>query len=433
MPLGSYSAGMRLRLAFSIVVSLQFDILVIDEVLAVGDALFQNKCYQRLMDLHRAGKTLVITTQGMELIERLCERVVLLDHGRLVFQGGSKDGIQQYRQLLNSEEFFVGPRKREEVFSTTKKWAEDKSGWGKQLGAKEVMIDSVSFLNKSCAPCEIIKSGQPLTIRATFTARDEVLEPHFGVALFRNDGVYCYGPNTGLDGIVIPKLRKGKGWFELYFKEVFLAPGEYRISVAVWDRNEVVAYDYHEGCYSLVINGLPKSGALLRMPFSIAYSIGFDWLRQLRVDQRVGFQEFSDASQRQTDSLADEISVQLCSLQGERKNTFLTLEPVVMNVTFSRQLQQKPDTQLWIGIFRDDDVYCQGFTLAIPRKGTARIIFKRMPLLPGGYKVILGLWGKEKKQFLRLTDTAKYFNMVFNRADHGTVFLAHEWRMGDLK
>lgn len=108
MPLGTYSQGMRLRLGFSIVVNLEFDILVIDEVLAVGDVLFQNKCFERLMDFKREGKTLVITNQSLDLIERLCDRVILLDHGKALFQGDVVEGISRYRFLLNTEKFFVG-------------------------------------------------------------------------------------------------------------------------------------------------------------------------------------------------------------------------------------------------------------------------------------------------------------------------------------
>ncbi|MFH0826896.1 MAG: ABC transporter ATP-binding protein [Candidatus Omnitrophota bacterium] len=108
IPLGTYSQGMRLRLGFSIVVNLEFDILVIDEVLAVGDVLFQNKCFERLMDFRREGKTLVITNQSLDLMERLCDRVILLDHGKALFQGDVVEAINRYRLLLNTEKFFVG-------------------------------------------------------------------------------------------------------------------------------------------------------------------------------------------------------------------------------------------------------------------------------------------------------------------------------------
>ncbi|MBU4251993.1 MAG: ABC transporter ATP-binding protein [Candidatus Omnitrophica bacterium] len=256
MPLGTYSQGMRLRLAFSIIANLDFDTLVMDEVLAVGDALFQSKCFERLMDFKRAGKTLVITTQSMDLIERLCDKAALLDHGHLLFYGDTPAGINKYRALLNTEKFFVGlVKKNMDLVENTKKWVDDVTEWGKKLGTKEVIIESVEFINKWGLKCEKIKSREQLKIKVRFRAKNRVKEPHFGVAIFREDGVYCYGPNTAFDGHTIPELKPGRGYFILDCHKLLLAPGEYRISVAVWDKNETLAYDYHAGFYKLIVTG----------------------------------------------------------------------------------------------------------------------------------------------------------------------------------
>ena len=140
MPLGSYSQGMRLRLGFGIITNLDFDVLVIDEVLAVGDILFQYKCYERLMDFKRAGKTLVISTQSMDMIERLCDAAALLDHGNLLSCGEVAEGIRAYRTLLDTEKFFVSPKPRV-VVEQTKRWADDTSSWGRSVGTKEIVIE----------------------------------------------------------------------------------------------------------------------------------------------------------------------------------------------------------------------------------------------------------------------------------------------------
>ena len=228
---------MRLRLGFSIVASLDFDILLLDEVLAVGDAVFQNKCFERLMDFKRAGKTLVITTQSMESIERLCNKAVLLDHGRLLFQGEPGECVARYRTVSHSEKFYVGPtRKNLSVYTSTKRWVEESSSWGYKLGTKEMLIDSVILRNKFGSQTNQIKSGDALSVRVNFTVRDAIREPHFGIAILREDGVYCYGPNTRFDGYFIPELNKGEGWFELLYNKVCLAPGTYKLSVALWDR-----------------------------------------------------------------------------------------------------------------------------------------------------------------------------------------------------
>ena len=400
MPLGTYSQGMRLRLAFSIIANLDFDILVIDEVLAVGDALFQSKCFQRLMDFRRDDKILIITTQGMDLIERLCDRVVLLDHGRLLFYGNPQEGINRYRSLLNTEKFFVGPTQKEtQLFTDTKKWAEDVSGWGQKLGTKEAVIDSVEFINKFGFRCKSVKSGDSLKIKVNFTVRNVIKEPHFGVAIFRNDGVYCYGPNTEFDGYKTPELKAGKGWFMLEYKKVLLAPGEYRISVAIWDKNETLAFDYHDGCYSLIIKGENPDNALLNMPFKLRYPK-------------------KDISH----------PVRLFNHRSEEKNTLMTNEFARLEIDSSQiQTQGAKNLYLWLGIYRDDGVLCQKI-ISAPKK-SIEVIFPRLALLPGGYNISVGVRDSEEQKLISSKDGAYPFKTVFGQKDHGTIYLEHSWKL----
>ena len=279
MPLGTYSQGMRLRLGFSIIVNLDFDILVIDEVLTVGDVLFQNKCFARLVDFRRQGKTLVITTQNLDLIERFCDDLVLLEHGRLLFYGNASEGINKYKSILNTDKFFVGLLpKTNALVENTKKWSDDSAVWGQKLGAKEVAIELVEFFNKFGIKCRNVKSGQPLTIKVNYRAKEVVDAAHFGVAIFRNDGVYCYGPNTEFDSYQSLKLKPGRGWFKLNYQKLLLAPGEYRVSLAIWDKHEAVAFDYHIGYYKLIVGPGNHTGELLRVPFKISGNRFFNWL-----------------------------------------------------------------------------------------------------------------------------------------------------------
>ncbi|MEW6075630.1 MAG: ABC transporter ATP-binding protein, partial [Candidatus Omnitrophota bacterium] len=265
MPLGTYSQGMRLRLGFSIIANLEFDILAIDEVLAVGDSLFQSKCFQRLMEFKRSGKTLVFTSQNMDLVRRLCDKVVLLEHGRLLYEGTAEEGIRRYQQALETERFYVGQgRLSSGLVENTKKWAQDMEDWGKKLGTKEVEIETVEFIHRFGLRSNRVKTRSPLTIRATCRVHTTIKDPHFGVAIFRRDGVYCYGPNTVFDGHVIEMMQPGKASFQLRLKELLLAPGEYRISLAIWDKDEALPFDYHNGFYPLHITGGDnKNDALL--------------------------------------------------------------------------------------------------------------------------------------------------------------------------
>ncbi|MDP2940952.1 MAG: Wzt carbohydrate-binding domain-containing protein [Candidatus Omnitrophota bacterium] len=434
MPLGSYSQGMRLRLAFSIVANLDFDILVIDEILAVGDALFQSKCFERLMDFRRANKTLIITTQGMELIERLCDKVVLLDHGRNIFFGLPADGINKYRQLLNTERFFVGQvRENASLIEHTKRWADDIGGWGRALGTKQARIESVELQDARGRQVNQIESGYPLKVKINFTVREEIRDPHFGVAIFRNDGVYCYGPNTFFDGYTFPLLKQGGGSCALFINKLVLAPGDYFVSVAIWDKEETLPYDYREGYYNLKVAGRKTDGELLQIPY---HSIPRGWLPLLhsiraRPDNEV-LLKAAEAERAQIHASGIKLErVMLTGADSRQREIFMTNEPVKFHIHFvscNGRINHK-GLFIFLGIYRDDGVCCQLISEKLPRAGIREVIFKQLPLLPGGYKISAGLWDARRKKFIVLHNQEYGFRKVFNRKDHGTVYLTHEWNL----
>lgn len=438
MPLGAYSQGMRLRLGFSIIANLDFDILLIDEVLAVGDALFQNKCFERLIDFKRLGKTLIITTQAMDLVERLCDKVILLGHGSLLFNGEVLEGINRYRKLLNTEKFFVGLPQREEagLIENTMKWAVDISDWDNKFGGKEIVINSVEFINKYGVRALRINTRDALKIRVSFTVRDRVERPHFGVAIFKKDGVYCYGPNTKFDEYVIPELRLGKGYFILVYRRLLLAPGEYKVSVAIWDKNETLAFDYHYGCYELRVTGFGnKKGGFLNMPFKITYLDGgynfFTFFTNNRNRADINLDLLQDKFGQTLDGKSIRVEyVNFLDHSGNKKDIFMTNEcaKFIIGLDF-RKLPDK-GLYLWFGIYRDDGIYCQGVTILLKGCKNYSILFPKLALLPGSYRISIGIWGSIKREFLMYHHGVYPFKMVFNKQDHGTIYLEHKWRWG---
>lgn len=379
MPLGSFSQGMRLRLGFSIIANLDFDILVIDEVLAVGDSLFQSKCYERLMDFKRQARTLIITSQDMGMIERLCDEVALLDHGSLIFKGSPLESINKYRALLNTQKFFVGPANKGHLIENTKKWAEDMSDWGRKLGTKEVVMETVEFINKFGFRVEKIKSMEPLKIKVIFNARDKINKPHFGVAIFREDGVYCYGPNTEFDGYEIKELKQGKGYFILTYNKILLAPGKYKVSVAIWDKNEKLAFDYHNGFYNLNIIGRNgKCNQLLNAHYKVS------------------------KSEKSLDT-----PIKLYNASNKEEKSFIT--------NSSLKILVRPNGNKKLRILRDDGICCQEIPLPSADSRSFSVYFPKLPLLPGCYNI-----------YLDENNTCS-FNMIFNKQDHGTVYLEHKW------
>ena len=430
MPLGTYSQGMRLRLAFSIIANIDFDILVVDEVLAVGDTLFQNKCFERLMSFKRGGKTLIITTQSMDLIERLCDRVLLLDHGRLLFQGGVAEGINRYRNLLNTERFFVGPAADSaSLVENTKRWADNVSGWGRRLGAKEVVIGSVEAMDKFGRRCSALHSGDELKVKVEFFARDNVKEPHFGAAIFRDDGVYCYGPNTLFDGQRISDMKSGKGYFMLHYNKLLLAPGKYRLSVAVWDKNETLAFDYHDGCYGLEVIGVNTENSLSNIPFKYkGENYFYNILSSPKVRPNPSLLSSNWGQRIETEGVGLE-DVKLLNDRDEQKCVFTTDEYVKFFVRFRSLRIKNINSYIWLGIYRDDGIYCQGATIPIGKKEVFSISFPEFGFLPGGYRVSCGVWDDADKKFLMCHHGVYPFSMTFNKQDHGTVYMKHKWEL----
>lgn len=388
MPLGSYSQGMRLRLGFGIIANLDFDILVLDEVLAVGDVLFQDKCMKRIMSFKHRGKTLVLSTQDLAMVERLCSGAVLLDHGYMIFRGSAGETAAKYRELLSTERFYVGFAKRPRtLIDSTIKWTADISSWGTKRGTKEVSILDVKFLNRWGVPQVSFSPGDPVTVKTHVEVRERVSDPHLGVAFFREDGVYCYGPNTEFDGHRISQMAPGKGFFAIKIPRLFLAPGAYRVSIAVWDRDERLAYDLHEACYSFrVLGTADPDRPLSALPVRV---------RRLRHAEKTGKRLWMEDG------------------SGTVSERFLTGSCVRIFVDGDG----KTAGNRTAGIFRDDGICCQKITL--PFAYGTRIEFPRCGLLPGTYEV-------------RLDGMRYVFKMLFDRFDHGTIFLDHawEWRIG---
>lgn len=390
-PLGSYSSGMKVRLGFSVAIHKDFDVLLTDEILAVGDVHFQKKCLETIASFRRQGKAVVLATQDTDLAERLCDRLVLLEDGRVEFAGDPREAVERYQGLLNKSRVLMRD-KRIRTVTETKRWAQDMADWGSREGTGEARIEKVETVNRWGMRTSSVDPGDQLKVRVRFSALEEIGPAHFGVALFRDDGVYCYGPNTDFDGITIPRIPKGKGSFEITFHRLTLAPGEYRISVAIWDSKEVFAHDYHRCMYGVRVNGKADgSGPLAAVIKS----------RWTALKQPAGAGEPIIPSLRLLDG------------EGREKGTFLTGSPLTVRTAAVGGIGP-----LRVDIFRSDGILCASEVLGLPGTGGVfDLFFPEFPFLPGGYRVTAGQMRAE-------------FTVVSSSKDHGTVFIPHTWRTG---
>ncbi|RME43184.1 MAG: ABC transporter ATP-binding protein [Deltaproteobacteria bacterium] len=219
MPMRLYSAGMQLRLGFSTATLLDpaSEILVIDEVFAVGDAAFRQKCLRKLRALQAEGRTIVLASHALDLIGALCDRVLWLEGGRCRFHGPAEEGIARY--LTESREMEAQERAGE---------ASD----APSLPGGAFSLTRVALLDGGGSERSTFRTNETLTIRMEYHARTPVSNPLFRVQFHRRDGLFVAGTNTYRHGIDLGTLS-GSGILEVTFPHLPLLAGRYFVSVSV--------------------------------------------------------------------------------------------------------------------------------------------------------------------------------------------------------
>ncbi len=220
-PVKVYSTGMYVRLGFSVAVHVQPEILIIDEVIAVGDEEFQRKCFDHLYALRKQGVTIVVVTHGMSTVETMCDRAAWLDHGRLQIEGPAPEVTAGYMTKVNAAE---AKRRREAVGIDG-----DSS-----VSTEAIQLVSVEFLDESGEVVLAATHDRPLTLRLNYRATQPVASPQFGIALHTANGIILTGTNTQIDQ-VDTGLVMGEGRVEFVIPRVPLVPGEYLLSIAITD------------------------------------------------------------------------------------------------------------------------------------------------------------------------------------------------------
>lgn len=429
-PLGSYSAGMKMRLGFSTAIHKDFDILVTDEIIAVGDIDFQKKCFEKMVDFKRQGKAILVATHDMTFVERFCDRAYLLEDGKIIFHGRPKETIEQYQTLLDKKKV-LSEGSRVYMITETRRLATDMAEWGQREGTKEVIIKSIQALNRWGFKIDKIKCGQNLIVRVNFTAEEEINNFHFGVAIFREDGVYCYGANTKFDALPIDKISKGDGYFEIEYKELLLMPGIYYLSVAIWDENEIFAYDYHKCRCKLEVVGNPVFGQLLSLPCRWSslklprYTLGLNG----RYLPDLDYLQDKWGIPLETNCASIE-SIKCLDNHSNQDTVFITGKEIKIKIDFKIEDLPLKDLVLWLGLYRSDRIYCHGSTKEIAATGhnCEILIYPKMRLLPGGYNISAGIWDDNAKRFVAYTHGLYAFNMISDKRDHGTIYLEHGWK-----
>lgn len=225
-PVKTYSSGMFVRLGFAVATAVEPDILVVDEVLAVGDELFAHRALDRVAELQRRGCAVLLVTHDLALAEKLAHRGLYLNRGEVVFLGPAAAAVARYRSDVASTE--AG-----EAVSQEK---------GKRWGNRDVELTAVELVDHEGRPLKMVRSGEPAAIRLSYKVHVPKEDFVFGIAIHREDGTHVFGTNTHLDGLT-PEALAGQGSISIVFPSLQLAPGRYRVDAAVHSVAGL-AYDY---------------------------------------------------------------------------------------------------------------------------------------------------------------------------------------------
>jgi rfaE bifunctional protein nucleotidyltransferase chain/domain len=273
-PVKTYSSGMYMRLGFAVAIHVDPDVLLIDEVLAVGDEAFTRKCLDKIGEFRRRGKTIVLVTHSLGLVEKMCDEAIWLRHGRLQDQGDPRRVVDAYlTYVAGGEEALLAREQSPATAAAADEPAEHGYREGR-WGSREVEITSVRLLDDRGKVRHVYVPGESLTLSLTVRAARDVRDFVFGVGLFTADGVHVYGTNTHIEDYV-PKQARGEGEVLLVLRDLRLVEGTYLLDVAA-HRRDGTPYDYLRGLHSFRVKSRVKDVGVYRPAHSWSFAGGLE-------------------------------------------------------------------------------------------------------------------------------------------------------------
>jgi ABC-type polysaccharide/polyol phosphate transport system ATPase subunit len=240
----NYSSGMYVRLGFSIAINLNPDILLIDEVLAVGDESFQTKCLNRIARMQQENKTIVLVTHEANIAASICDRVLWLEKGVEKMLGDPYDVTERYHEAM---------RMRPE---------------GSEFGTQEIVFNKVEVLNGEGKETVEFETGESMVLRLHYEAEKPIADPVFGFGFYDQMGFMVYGTNTRLRGMDIEKVE-GKGRMDFCISSLPILDGRYYVSVAAHTRDGLVNYHWLDKLFYFDVQSPGREEGYLAMECDI--------------------------------------------------------------------------------------------------------------------------------------------------------------------
>jgi len=250
-PVQSYSSGMAVRLGFSVAVHMEPDILLLDEVLAVGDIPFRVKCHKKLGEMKEKGIPWILVSHDMGSIRNKTDKVIFLEKGKIKFIGDPDEGISQYMYSISERELH-----KNQISVTGRQIIDNQSS------DSDVIIEDVKLLTEDLKEPDEFMTGEPLIVQIEYVANTRIEEPTFGIHIYGTNDEMCYtGINTSISEFNIDCIE-GRGKVQYKLDVLPLLAGIYRVRADIWDRNMGMLAKKNEGAYLHVKGGAFSTGLM---------------------------------------------------------------------------------------------------------------------------------------------------------------------------
>lgn len=246
-PVRTYSSGMYMRLAFSVAINVDADILLVDEILAVGDAAFQAKCFNKMRAIKARGTTIVIVSHSLGQIEQICDQSIWIKDGYIKMTGRPWDVHQSYLEFMGNKKGIDHSQEQAQVEEQPVEQIEEGNNLNR-WGNGQVKIQSIKLLDAYNQEKYSFKTGERFIVEINYKKYGEIERPSIGIGFFRNDGINCYGTNTFLDRE--PEIYlQNEGSIRFIVDKNNLLEGHYTLDAAI-HTEDGFAYDYFKSALS---------------------------------------------------------------------------------------------------------------------------------------------------------------------------------------
>ena len=286
-PVKTYSSGMYMRLGFAVAIHVDPEVLLVDEVLAVGDQSFTHKCLDKFSEFRRRNKSILLVTHSLDLVEKFCDEAHWLDKGVSKGEGDPKKVVAAYvMNVEDSEEHSLAKAEAARLAASASEEAQapppdvngvsapenpvddaetNRDGFKAtegRWGTREIEITDVSISGPDGESGHVFQSGDAITVHMTVTAREPITDFVFGLGLFNADGVCVYGTNTNLEEFQ-PSAIEGEGAVTFEIDSLDLVEGTYRLGLAA-HKADGYPYDYHRLLYTFRVKSKIRDVGIYR-------------------------------------------------------------------------------------------------------------------------------------------------------------------------